>query len=129
MYDYTPLRKAPTYGIMKYMIRNSVPNKQAHSNCHSTTHQKSTSNSSYSNYYSFVVTQVGGFIFGIGAKNEIEMTLSTNFTHCKVIRKSTDCDWLRSMLIKNYTGEWVPPLAEERDFSKADAKGIEARVA
>lgn len=56
------------------------------------------------------------------------MVISSNFTNCKVTRKGADCNWLKSILMKTNVGWFVPPLSEERELSKADKKGIQARV-
>ena len=56
------------------------------------------------------VASVGGFIFGIGAHNELKLQIASNFTEEKVIRKGEDCDWLRKMLIHKHVGCFVPPL-------------------
>lgn len=53
---------------------------------------------------------MGGFIFGIGARNELELTFRSNFTDKKVVRKDEDCDWLRSILVAKCAGSYVPPL-------------------
>ena len=46
-------------------------------------------------YKSWDIKKTGGFIFGIGSKNELEITLITNFSEVTVVRKSEDVDWLR----------------------------------
>lgn len=73
------------------------------------------------------IKSVGGFIFGIGARNELNLTISTNFTDNKVVRKGEDADWLRSVLAVNYPGYYLPPLEPERELNSDDHKGIEKR--
>jgi hypothetical protein len=63
------------------------------------------------NWNRWEIKSVGGFIFGIGARNELELTISTNFTPNKIARKDEDCDWLKSILISKHAGSYVPPLS------------------
>lgn len=74
------------------------------------------------------IKSVGGFIFGIGSRNELEMTIRSNFTEKKVVRKDDDCDWLRSILVAKYAGSYVPPLQHSHEFAPDDKKGINARI-
>lgn len=39
-------------------------------------------------YKAWEIKKSGGFLFGIGAKNELEITFITNFTSDPVVRKS-----------------------------------------
>ncbi len=39
-------------------------------------------------YKAWEIKKTGGFLFGIGSKNELEITLITNFTTDPVVRKS-----------------------------------------
>jgi len=38
------------------------------------------------------------------------VTISTNFTPNRIVRKGEEVDWLRSVLITNFPGWYVPPL-------------------
>lgn len=57
---------------------------------------------------------VGGFIFGIGSRNELELVIGSNFTGAKVVRKVEDCDWLKTILTLRHPGCYVPPLEHSR---------------
>ena len=74
------------------------------------------------------VIQVGGFIFGIGSHNELQMVLCNNFNDWRVLRKDEDCEWLRKMLIQKHPGCFVPPLEPSRELSSHDERGIRART-
>lgn len=74
------------------------------------------------------IKSVGGFLFGFGARNELEVTISCNFVGEKVVRRGEDCDWLRKILIQNHPGCFVPPLEIERELDAQDKKGIANRV-
>lgn len=39
-------------------------------------------------YKSWQIKKTGGFLFGIGSKNQLEITFITNFTSDTVVRKS-----------------------------------------
>lgn len=73
------------------------------------------------------IKSVGGFIFGIGSRNELNITISTNFTDNRVVRKGEDADWLRNILMVTYPGFFIPPLEEDRELNSDDHKGIEKR--
>ena len=60
------------------------------------------------------VKSVGGFIFGIGSRNELHLTISTNFTENRVVRKSEDVDWLKDILNVDYPGYFLPFLEKDR---------------
>mgnify|MGYP000754823418 CR=1 FL=1 len=74
------------------------------------------------------IKSVGGFIFGIGARNELHITISTNFTENRVVRKSEDVDWLRNVLMVDYPGYFLPHLPEDRELNEDDKKGIASRI-
>lgn len=65
-------------------------------------------------YKSWDIKKTGGFLFGIGAKNELEITLMTNFSEATVVRKSEEVDWLRETLCAKFPGSYIPPLEPSR---------------
>ena len=67
-------------------------------------------------------------MFGIGAKNELEITLITNFTETTAVRKSEDVDWLRETLCAKFPGSFIPPLETTRHIEPEDKTGIMRRV-
>jgi hypothetical protein len=74
------------------------------------------------------IKSVGGFIFGIGSRNELEITFRSNFTDKKVVRKDEDCDWLRNILVAKCSGSYVAPLQPSHEFASDDKKGINGRI-
>jgi hypothetical protein len=77
----------------------------------------------------YEIKSVGGFIFGIGSRNELHLTISTNFTDNRVSRKSEDVDWLRTILAVDHPGYFLPFLEVDRELNQDDKKGIATRIA
>jgi hypothetical protein len=121
-------RKARTCGIFRKIMSKNARDANSLLNFLRTQFPEFKFKGKIFRYYSWEIKSVGGFIFGFGARNELELTISSNFTTRKVMRKNEDCDWLKHILSEKNGGSYVPPLEISREFDANDKKGINSRI-
>lgn len=88
MYVLVIFSKEQTFGIFKRSTNNNVQKVKKYFNWKKFSPQKYRYKSIKNLIFRWEIKSVGGFIFGIGAKNELEFTISSNFTNRKVMRKN-----------------------------------------